>query len=432
MDMVYTVSSMLVGISWAASLVLMLKYVFGVKLSALAASLYIISMTALFTVMFMLLDDTHVQQRTTIIMAYAFFLICLRLRKPQRCVMVFSVYVIIISAAESLDIILLYTVFDYTPITCFIINTISIQLFTFIAYIIKNKIINIVNRDRPEKETLLLTGLAAVFIFLAAYIQLEFEYSLLKGEDMNPKTYPLFLAITAVTYLAAAIAATGFIKSAGVERKNKIITEQQKIVEEMHDGTRVFRHNYRNTIIAIKGYCDNGDYEHLAERINELYNEMDDIYSGGQLGTAISISDAGLRNMIMLKLLEAKRRGISTELKISGEHFPEFENMTMLNAIGALLDNAIEAAESSKEKCAAIELFEHEGRQRLLIANSFSERPDLSRIMSKDYSTKNQSGLGLYYVSRVVSKRKNAEIAFNCGETLFCVCLDAAEKAESE
>lgn len=430
MDITYTVASALVGMSWSVSLVLLLVHIFSVRLSVPKTAFYLVSITCLFTIMFMLLDDRYVAQRTSVITAYIFMLICINIRNLQKAVMIFSVYIVIVSAAEAVDIVLLYTIFDYTPITCFIINTISIQLFTFVAYIIKKKLIKAVNSDKQERETLMLTILAAAVIFLATYIQLEFEYSLLKGEDMNPKTYGLFLSITAVTYLAAAIAAMGFIKSASVERKNKIITEQQRILEEMHDGTRVFRHNYRNTIIAIKGYCDNGDYDKLAERIDELYNEMDDIYSSGQLGKALNISDAGLRNLIMLKALEAKRRSISFELKISGERFGAFESMNVLNAVGALLDNAIESAEESEEKYAALELEASGERQWLLIANSFCSKPDMSRIMSKDYSTKNQSGLGLYYVSRVIAKKKNMEIAFNCSDELFSVCLEAAEEAE--
>ncbi len=394
MDITYTVASALVGMSWSVSLVLLLVHIFSVRLSVPKTAFYILSITCLFTIMFMLLDDRYVAQRTSVITAYIFMLICINIRNLQKAVMIFSVYIVIVSAAEAVDIVLLYTVFDYTPITCFIINTISIQLFTFVAYIIKKKLIKAVNSDKQERETLMLTILAAAVIFLATYIQLEFEYSLLKGEDMNPKTYGLFLSITAVTYLAAAIAAMGFIKSASVERKNKIITEQQRILEEMHDGTRVFRHNYRNTVIAIKGYCDHGDYDKLAERINELYNEMDDIYNSGQPGKALNISDAGLRNLIMLKALEAKRRSISFELKISEERFGAFESMNVLNAVGALLDNAIESAEESEEKYAALELEASGERQRLLIANSFGSKPDMSRIMSKDYLTKNQSGLG--------------------------------------
>lgn len=430
MDITYTVASALVGMSWSVSLVLLLVHIFSVRLSVPKTAFYILSITCLFTIMFMLLDDRYVAQRTSVITAYIFMLICINIRNLQKAVMIFSVYIVIVSAAEAVDIVLLYTIFDYTPITCFIINTISIQLFTFVAYIIKKKLIKAVNSDKLERETLMLTILAAAVIFLATYIQLEFEYSLLKGEDMNPKTYGLFLSITAVTYLAAAIAAMGFIKSASVERKNKIITEQQRILEEMHDGTRVFRHNYRNTVIAIKGYCDHGDYDKLAERINELYNEMDDIYNSGQLGKALNISDAGLRNLIMLKALEAKRRSISFELKISGERFGAFESMNVLNAVGALLDNAIESAEESEEKYAALELEASGERQWLLIANSFGSKPDMSRIMSKDYSTKNQSGLGLYYVSRVIAKKKNMEIAFNCSDELFSVCLEATEEAE--
>lgn len=430
MDIIYILSSVLVGISWSVSLVFILKYIFPLKLSAAKTAVYIVSITCLFTVMFMLIDDSRVAQRMSVIAVYIFILIWLSTKNLQQSVMIFSVYIVIVSAAEAVDIVLLYTVFEYTPITCFIINTISIQIFTLLAYKIKNKMISATNSERFDKEALVLTLLTACAILLATYVQLEFEYSLLKGDDLNENKYTLFLSITAVTYLAAAIAAMGFIKSASEQRKNRIITEQQRILQEMHDGTRVFRHNYRNTIIAIKGYCDTGDYEKLSERINELYNEMDDIYGGEQFSKALNIDDAGFRNLIMLKILEAKRRELCVDFKVIGEHFGAFENMNVLNAVGALLDNAIESAEASKEKYAAVELVNTGEQQRLTIANSFAAKPDMSRIMSKDYSTKNQSGLGLYYVSRVISKRKNMEIAFNCSDTLFSVCLETAENEE--
>lgn len=430
MDFVYTVSSALVGVSWSVSLVLLLTRVFDIRMSAAKITFYIASITCLFTAMFMVFDDSMVEYRTTVTIVYVFALIYSNIKKLQKSVMIFSVYVVILSAAETVDIILVYNVFDYTPITCFVINTISMQLFTAAAYGVKKLLISLVNAEKTDRETKLLTVLAAISIFLATYVQLEFEYSLLKGEDMNPKTYGLFLAITAVTYLAAAIAAMGFIKSASEERKNRIITEQQRILEEMHDGTRVFRHNYKNTIIAIKGYCDTGDYDSLAERIDELYNDMDDVYSGGQLRDVLKISDAGLRNLIMLKTLEAQRRDISTDLKISGEHFDAFENINVLNAVGALLDNAVESAESSAKKYIALDLANDSGRQTMIISNSIDKKPDMSRIMSKDYSTKDQSGLGLYYVSRVISKRKNMDIAFNCTDKLFCVCLETVETGE--
>lgn len=429
MDWVYIISSALVGVSWSVSLVLLMSSVFDIRMSAKRIAFYIVSMTALFTAMFMVFDDSKVEYRTSVITIYAFILVYAKIKKLQKSVMVFSVYVVLLSAAETADIMLVYNVFDYTPITCFIINTVSLQLFTLAAYGVKKLLIRLVNAEKTDRETKTLTVLAACSIFLATYVQLEFEYSLLKGEDMNPKTYGLFLAITAVTYLAAAIAAMGFIKSASEERKNRIITEQQKILEEMHDGTRVFRHNYKNTIIAIKGYCDTGDHEKLAERIDELYNDMDDVYSGGKLIDVLKISDAGLRNLIMLKTLEAQRKNISADLKIKGERFDAFGNMNILNAVGALLDNAIESAESSAERYMALELSSDNGRQTMVISNSIDEKPDMTRIMSKDYSTKAQSGLGLYYVSRVIAKRNDMDIAFHCTDRLFGVCLETVGTA---
>lgn len=106
MDIEYTLSSVLVGISWAVSLVVLLKYVFDVKLSAPAVVFYIASISGLFTAMFMVFDDSMVEYRTGVITVYIFVLILLKLKKLQKSVMIFSVYVVILSAAETVDIML--------------------------------------------------------------------------------------------------------------------------------------------------------------------------------------------------------------------------------------------------------------------------------------------------------------------------------------
>ena len=70
-----------------------------------------------------------------------------------------------------------------------------------------------------------------------------------------------------------------------------------------------------------------------------------------------------------------------------------------------------------------LELIHNEQNDSILIENSFGEKPHLDKILQKGYSTKNQSGLGLYYVNKVVSRNNNTDIVINCSDEMFSVRL---------
>ena len=425
MDWLYQASVLAIGGSWVLSFMCSLMYIFDIRLPMARICFYAVSFIAVVTLMMNVFYDRMLILRTGIIISYLFVLAYAATRKVIKALQIFVVFIVEMATAEMINIILLATVFEYSISACFFINAAALVPITAAGIGIKRFAGIVMERENAKAESTVLVLLTIAAVFTAMSLQLNFELSLIGKLDLNSVGMSIFLSVVAVTYIAAAIATIGFILRKREEKKNRIITEQQRILEEMYDGTRMFRHNYRNTIIALQGYCESGDIETLGKRLRELREETDDLYGGDQLRNVLDISDAGLRNLIMLKIFEARRRGIDVSVSVSGKEFSHFEDIRVLNAVGALLDNATEASTESSKPYIEMELISSGSAERLLISNSFGKKPDVGQIMTKGYSTKDQSGLGLYYVNKIISKKDNMDIVVSCSDCMFRVRIEA-------
>ncbi len=91
--------------------------------------------------------------------------------------------------------------------------------------------------------------------------------------------------------------------------------------------------------------------------------------------------------------------------------------------LGILLDNAIEAAEVSKEKIIHISFrYDSKNNRNLIsIENSYSNKEvDTENIFKKGISEKeNHTGLGLWEVRKIISKNNNVNLFTTKTDLLF-------------
>lgn len=374
--------------------------------------------------------DKNEVTRAIIIFACLFALIYKITGKLIKTLFPYITILAIIAATDSVSVLGFY-IFQYSEEVKLIVTSVIMAVITMLALPVKNAVSVLFDNIKEKRSTRVLMALTMLSILGATYLQVNYELALIGRRVLADSIIGLFLTTLGVTYMNVIIAASGFIRSLKEENEKKIIAGQQRILEEMYDSTRVFRHNYRSTLIVLEGYCRSKDYEMLEKRISELKSDADDIYVSGQLKNVMKISDAGLRNLIMLKIFEARKNGIETSINISGQSFESFESMKMLNVLGVLLDNAIEAASAARKSVIHLELIQNEQNDSLLIENSFGAKPQLNKILQKGYSTKNQSGLGLYYVNKVVAGDDNTDIVINCSDEIFSVRLSSAVKKKT-
>lgn len=79
--------------------------------------------------------------------------------------------------------------------------------------------------------------------------------------------------------------------------------------------------------------------------------------------------------------------------------------------LGVLLDNALEAAESSKKKVVTLEIYEINKFLKFTISNTYKNIIPLKQMRRKDFTTKgNNRGKGLYYVSKILNRTSWIEV----------------------
>jgi two-component system sensor histidine kinase AgrC len=186
--------------------------------------------------------------------------------------------------------------------------------------------------------------------------------------------------------------------------ENKNLELQLNTVNILSDELREFKHNYLNILNSIGGYVNNNNMKDLKEYFQEVLNQADKIkYSNLFALTRLKISS--ISGILINTINKANKNNILLKLDIS-ENVTLKTNFNLYNLseiVGILFDNSIEAAVKTDEELVKITIQNIKDGLLIEISNSYNIEPDVSKIFNKGYSTKeNPSGLGLYYVKKIL------------------------------
>ena len=184
----------------------------------------------------------------------------------------------------------------------------------------------------------------------------------------------------------------------------------QEEIQKKYDEMRMFKHEYKNTLISLRGYIEDGDFDHLSQYVISLTNEFCEFEKNDYIGVS-QIADAGLRFLVLNKICLAKKMQVHFSIKVSSAfEVRSFSRKHLSMVVGILLDNAIEAAKDSDEKRVEVFFANNEREGIIEIKNSYKQKPNLGRMFAKGYSEKEgHTGLGLYRLKKTLS---NCETAF--------------------
>ena len=124
------------------------------------------------------------------------------------------------------------------------------------------------------------------------------------------------------------------------------------------------------------------------------------------------INNPAIYSLLTNKYHQASELGVNMNI----ECFIDFQKLNMkvyefTKVLGILLDNAIEAASSSKKKYILIDVYDESNTIIFEISNSYTGKMNLESINIKGYSTKgNKRGLGLYIMNNLLIKCNNIKV----------------------
>jgi two-component system sensor histidine kinase AgrC len=102
------------------------------------------------------------------------------------------------------------------------------------------------------------------------------------------------------------------------------------------------------------------------------------------------------------------------------------DTYTITRILGILLDNAIEAASECSQKVVNLSFQELDEKQMIIVENTYlSKKISINKIFEKNFTTKKEnSGLGLWEISKLINKNKNLKLSTYANPDYFLQKLE--------
>lgn len=197
-----------------------------------------------------------------------------------------------------------------------------------------------------------------------------------------------------------------------LETKNQNQKLEIKILNELNDSSRAFRHDFNNIMQAMGGYIQTNNIYDLKEYYNNLIPECFKINNLYRYHSKLIVNSA-IYSIIADKYNQAEKSHIKMSLNIlSNLNSINLDSYHLTKILGILLDNAIEASKECPKKIVNLSFINSDNKHLIIIENTYlNKNIKLKKIFEKNFSSKiNHSGLGLWEVNKIISKKSNLEL----------------------
>jgi len=288
-----------------------------------------------------------------------------------------------------------------------------VELFVFFIYLLikgfKNQINLLDNMPIKGKRIFVINFIFAIISIIIQFLITGFYL------DKLPIYIVIFSNLSLIAYFILSIYSLSKtsqleITSLNLEQEK----ENNKILKDMQDELRGFRHDFSNIMCTIGGYVQVKDMDGLSKYYYQIQKDVTKINNLGALNPD-SINNPAVFTLIASKYSKALEFGIEMNINV----FLDLNSLNMkiyefTRTLGILLDNAIEAAKECNEKIINLEIRKDSSRNRqlLLIENTYLNKDvDTEKIFEKKFTTKEgNSGLGLWEVRQILKKNTNLNL----------------------
>lgn len=375
-----------------------------------------------------------------IIVMIAMFSIYIK-TEPKNTIYTFGIFIILYTLCEFTTFIVAINkmkdcfLYNYNQSTTLQLNLFPIvfcYIMIYTIYYIKKN--NLLKSFKQYTSWHLTTATVLLILCTAVMIILEIEQFIIANSHLEKFTM-LMIYLTLFIVLTIFASSLFTIQSIREKKKNEDLIQIQQAIVEIYDTTRTFRHNYKNLIITLNGYCKEEDYGNLKKMLVDLNNDLDNIYDFKYIAEVTKIKDSGLRWLIISKIAMAQRLGIIATVSLSENLNVDLLSKSETSAIiGILFDNAIEAAEHSEKKKIDCVISTSKADTIISIRNTYAKIPNVDKMFNKDFTTKDgHSGIGLYSVKKTINKYENVYVDARIESEMLCIdinILDSEFKIE--
>ena len=186
-----------------------------------------------------------------------------------------------------------------------------------------------------------------------------------------------------------------------IKETNELLIKNNVQLEISLTDYRVIKHNIRNKLLGIKAVAN--------QKTKALIDDMLKEYSDNNDDYDITNVPSGLNGIIYEKIAMYKEENLNiTTINHIDEHIlekitPKSYNL-LCEALGVVLDNAMEAAKESEDKIVYLHFTEVEDQIKIKVMNTYTGIIDIEKLGTINYTSKKKGhGIGLF---SLIEKKK--------------------------
>lgn len=304
---------------------------------------------------------------------------------------------------------------------------------TIILYILKNRkiILDIKENLSYENKNIVITIsiISCTLIFLNILqidiANINFLYTIF---TLNIISLVMYFCISLKSILKIAILEEQYNKIHTLESYNKTLSI-------MYDNIRGFKHDFSNFVQALDGYVKTNNIDGIRSMSEGILKDCISTNNLEILDPSI-INNSAVYSIITNKYYLAQEQDIIMNIEVMVDLKEiNISNYDLCRILAILLDNAIEAASKCEGKRIINLKLKKDfkvNRKLIIIENSYLDSNiNIDKIFEKGFSTKeskkkNEHGLGLWTVRKILSHKENLNLFTQKGE-LFVQQLEIYE-----
>lgn len=250
---------------------------------------------------------------------------------------------------------------------------------------------------------LLLTVVITLMIFLFV---LE-RKKRIEAEKKNSENHKLLKK-----YISENIDMNKYLES--IEKKMFHQSEMAEEIKNLHEKVRLLKHDTKNHMMVLMSYIENSENEKAKEYISLITDKLNRIYSYIYIGNSL------MNYIINNKADKAINLGIDIKAEIETLDFRYMESIDFSSLLNNILDNAIEAAEKSKDKRVEIYISNKNGFDLISVKNSIDKSVLKNNPKFKTTKLVAGHGYGMKQIRNIIEKY-NGTLDIYEDNGLFCL-----------
>ncbi len=357
------------------------------------------------------LSIAYINASYSILANFAFSALCFKI-KLKRCAF-YSVILIAISTFLEVTSVLIISSVSNRYVSDFENNPIQLVIEVTISKIIYFLIVMLILRFSKEGNQKVKIPVSFYLYPVISMISATSFWYISMSETVEYRNQIILAVISFLLFISTVFMFFAFQLNA--QRENQLIMLQQEqdkiktdslyydILEKQNNDLRIYVHDTKNHLSAIRNLNDNPEIEEYISKMLERLSEYNRIcHSGNRLLDVIVDKYA----------TECKINNIDFKFDIKNNNLASLEYYDTVTILGNLLDNAVEAVQKSNNKQITFETDYRNNFSVIIITNSCDDNPLIkSDILTTTKENKQLHGFGLKSVKKIIRKY-NGDLEF--------------------